>query len=209
MNRLPLSLMTIVLLSLLLIGCGQRDEAGDRTAADGTEIGENAMQSEVRATTPISTAQDNPGQDDAAAVLSRSLLDNATTNRELTTFTELLRSANLVKNLSGTGPYTVFAPAEGAFRALPDTTLTNLMKPENQERLQAIMNNHIIAGKLTTNDLQDGSILKTSAGQQLKVSKRNGQVRINGALVEEPDGMSSNGVLHTINKVLIPAEETQ
>ena len=75
------------------------------------------------------------------------------------------------------------------------------------EQLQAVLNNHIIAGKLTTHDLQDGAILKTTAGHQLKVSKRDGQVRINGALVEKPDEMSSNGVLHKIEKVLLPTEE--
>lgn len=113
----------------------------------------------------------------------------------------------MVNNLSGTGPYTVFAPTEEAFEALPDDTLASLKRLENRERLQEILNNHIIAGKLTTNDLQDGSLLKTTAGHQLTVSKRDGQIRINGALIVKPDEMSSNGVLHIIDKVLLVEEE--
>jgi uncharacterized surface protein with fasciclin (FAS1) repeats len=203
MKRLPIILSTSLLFALLIAGCG---DAGNSREATGLEVetNSNALQQDEQ---PVSNAPADSDDDNITIEASRSLMNNATANRDLATFTALLNSSNVVRNLSGTGPYTLFAPAEKAFKALPGSSLEELMKPENQEQLQQLLNNHIIAGKLTTEDLQDGAILKTAAGQQLKVSKRNGQVRINGALIEDPDGMSSNGILHVINKVLVPAAE--
>jgi uncharacterized surface protein with fasciclin (FAS1) repeats len=203
MKGLLITLSISLLLALLVAGCGDAENSRETT---GREVGSNpnAMQQDAQ---PAIIAPADSDEDDGTTETSRSLMTNATANRELTTFTAMLNSSDAVRNLSGTGPYTLFAPAEKAFKALPGSTLEDLTKPENQERLQQLLNNHIIAGKLTTADLQDGAILKTAAGHQLKVSKRDGQVRINGALIEDPDGMSNNGVLHVISKVLVPTAE--
>lgn len=201
--------MTVAFLSLLATGCDQPQDTSSESRANSLKLTENpnALPNDAQVAPPVSTARDIPGSEEASGVTLRSLLDNASANDGLVTFSDFLRSANMVKNLSGTGPYTLFAPTERAFKALPGNTLEHLSRPENEEQLQLFLNNHIIAGKLTTDDLQDGAILKTAAGQQLKVSKRDGKVRVNGALIEDADGMSSNGVLHTVNKVLLPVEE--
>lgn len=211
MEALRITTMAVALLSLLATGCDQPQDTNRESEAETLELAENAnaLTEDAQVAPPVSTAREIPGSDEASKVTSRSLLENASLNDDLTTFSDLLRSANMVKNLSGTGPYTLFAPTDKAFEALPGSTLEDLSKPENEEHLQHLLNNHLIAGRLTTEDLQDGAILKTAAGQQLKVSKRDGRVRINGALIENADGMSSNGVLHTINKVLMPAEEEE
>lgn len=203
MKGLLITLPIILLLALLLAGCGEAGD-GSQTTGLANDSTPTAVQQPAQ---PATIAPMDTDVDDGTLETSRSLMDNATANRDLTTFAALLNSSSAVRHLSGTGPYTLFAPAEKAFKAMPGNTLEDLMKPESQEQLQQLLNNHIIAGKLTTADLQDGAILKTAAGHQLKVSKRNGQVRINGALIEDPDGMSNNGVLHVINQVLVPTEE--
>jgi uncharacterized surface protein with fasciclin (FAS1) repeats len=208
MEALRITTMAVALFSLLATGCDQRQDTNRESEAEALELAENANSlPDAQVAPPVSTSRDIPGGDDASRVTARSLIDNASANDDLVSFSELLRSANMVKNLSGTGPYTLFAPTEKALKALPGSILEDLAKPENEEQLQHLLNNHIIAGKLTTDDLQDGAILKTAAGQQLKVSKRDGKVRVNGALIEDADGMSSNGVLHTVNKVLLPVAE--
>ncbi|MBF8961911.1 fasciclin domain-containing protein [Pontibacter sp. FD36] len=192
---------------LLLTACDQPKDTQTGNEADLQESS-NALQTNGPVEPQASTARQIPGGTEAARVSERSLLDNVAANSDLNTFSSLLRTAGVAKSLSGTGPYTVFAPTEAAFQALPDSLRDNLNSPDHREMLQQVLNNHIIAGKLTTSDLQDGAILKTAAGRQLKVTKRNSNVRIDSAVIEDPDGMSSNGVLHTIDKVLVPVEET-
>ena len=137
-------------------------------------------------------------------VPSHNIVENATINKHMTTFVSLVKNADMVDALNGTGPYTVFAPTEEAFDALPGGTLKDLMKPENRQRLQQLINNHLVSGKLTVADLQDGAMLKTAGGQQLKVSKQGNQVTLNGAQITEADILCKNGVLHAVNKVLMP-----
>lgn len=206
MKAIPSILTLFGLVLLLLTAC---DQAQDTNTGNDAAMQEeaNALQAKGTVEEQASTTSQNPGGAESARVPSRSLLDNVAANSDLSTFNALLRKAGVAKSLSGTGPYTVFAPTEAAFKALPDSLRNNLESPEHRELVQQLLNNHIIAGKLTTSDLQDGAILKTAAGHQLKVEKRDSEVQIGQALMEKPDGMSSNGVLHTIDKVLVPVEE--
>lgn len=189
---------------LLAAACDQPQ--GTQTGSDAVLAqNEQALQSSQSGTLPASTAQ-QPGP--TAEPEGAKLLDQVANTRALSTFAALIGSTPVADNLDGTGPYTLLAPTEAAFKALPDSVRQQLNDPANREGLQEVLNNHIIAGKLTTADLQDGAILKTAAGRQLKVVKRDGQVRIGNALITEPDGMSSNGVLHTLNRVLVPEPES-
>lgn len=193
---------------LAVAGCDQ--PKGNQTGNETTlEDEPNALQADGPVEPQASTAREIPGGTEASKVSSRRLLDNVGANNNLDTFARLLQTTGLTKKLSGTGPYTVFAPTEAAFNALPDSLRENLSSAEHRQQLQELVSNHIIAGKLTTEDLQDGAMLKTAAGRQLRVSKRDGKVRINRVLIEDPDAMSSNGVLHTINAVLVPEKESQ
>jgi uncharacterized surface protein with fasciclin (FAS1) repeats len=209
MKALNKILAFAALLGLAATGCDQPRSDESRTDAEALELSENpnTLETETPIAPQASTERDIPGSDAATLVTKRTIIDNAAINSELSTFSSLLQSANLIKNLSGTGPYTVLAPSDDAFTALPDSIREGLTKPDNEEQLQQILNNHVIAGKLTTEDLQDGAMLKTAAGHQLRVYKRDGIIRIGGARVVDPDGMSRNGVLHTINRVLIPVDE--
>lgn len=207
MKAIPYILTLFGLSMLLLTACDQPQDTNTGNDAALQEEA-NALQANGTIQEQTSTTSQNPGGAESDRVPSRSLLDNVAANSDLSTFNALLRKAGVAKSLSGTGPYTVFAPTEAAFKALPDSLRNNLESPEHRELVQQLLNNHIIAGKLTTSDLQDGAILKTAAGHQLKVEKRESEVQVGQALMEKPDGMSSNGVLHTIDKVLVPIEET-
>jgi uncharacterized surface protein with fasciclin (FAS1) repeats len=122
----------------------------------------------------------------------------------LTTLVTAVKAAGLVDALEGAGPFTVFGPDNDAFAALPAGTVDTLLKPENQANLQAILKYHVVPGKYLTSDLTDGQQLTTLQGQVLTVTKKDGNTYINGALIETPDVLQSNGVADVINTVLLP-----
>ena len=122
------------------------------------------------------------------------------------TFGEALRAAGLVDLLKSAGPYTVFAPAEGAFGALPAGTLDDLMKPENKAPLQAVILYHIVPGKSTAADLKGRTSLQTLDGKVLEVQSVDGVVTINGARIITPDMAATNGVIHVVGAVLMPPQ---
>jgi uncharacterized surface protein with fasciclin (FAS1) repeats len=139
---------------------------------------------------------------------SRSIVENITANPELATMASLIRQANIVEDLNATGPYTVFAPSNDAFKSLPEGTLKDLMKAENRQQLKTLLNSHVVPGKVTAAQLQDGSSLKTVGGAELKVTKQNNSIRVNGAEVTEGDAMSQNGVIHVIDQVMMAQNGT-
>lgn len=121
-----------------------------------------------------------------------------------TTLVAAVTAAGLVETLSGTGAFTVFAPTNAAFAALPAGTVENLLKPERKEMLTGILTSHVVAGNVMAADLTEGQIVKTLNGQDLKVSVKEGKVMINGANVTTADLAGSNGVVHILDAVLLP-----
>ena len=217
MKGTNLLLTGLLLLGLSIAGCDLRRDnetnkemgSTDRIEADERTRNVNPG-SHVDPKDQVDPSKTGGGRiGDDKTVPSRNIVENATANKNLTTFISLVKNANMVNALNGTGPYTVFAPTEEAFQALPEGTLKDLMKTENRQRLEQLINNHLVAGKLTVADLQDGAMLKTTGGQQLKVSKQGNKVTLNGVEVTEADIMSSNGVLHAVNKVLMPQAAAQ
>jgi uncharacterized surface protein with fasciclin (FAS1) repeats len=123
-------------------------------------------------------------------------------NTNMTTLNKGVIASGLDKVLSGTGPYTVFAPSDLAFRKMDSGKLEMLLKPENKAKLEDILKFHIVAGKLSYNDLKDGEKLKTVNGQELLVQVKNGHVNVQGAEIENRDLQSSNGVIHVLDTVM-------
>jgi uncharacterized surface protein with fasciclin (FAS1) repeats len=109
-----------------------------------------------------------------------------------------------VETLKGAGPFTVFAPTNAAFSALPAGTLDALLKPEKKDDLTKILTYHVVAGSVKAADLKDGQKVKTLQGGELTVSIKDGVVTINGAKVTAADLSGSNGVVHVIDAVLLP-----
>ena len=127
----------------------------------------------------------------------------ATGNKDLSTLVAALTAADLVTTLEGTGPYTVFAPTDAAFSDI-QSTVDTLLEPGNKTDLQQVLTYHVVPGTYTAADLTDRQKLKTVEGQDLTVSIKDGVVKVNDATVEATDITASNGVVHVINKVLVP-----
>lgn len=117
------------------------------------------------------------------------------------------KAAGLVEALSGEAPLTVFAPSDAAFAALPAGTVAELLQPQNKERLRAILSYHVVSGRVTLSDLATKGRAATLNGQRLSASFKAGAVQVSGATIESADLACSNGVIHVIDRVLLPAEE--
>ncbi|MBA1148543.1 fasciclin domain-containing protein [Ectothiorhodospiraceae bacterium WFHF3C12] len=114
-------------------------------------------------------------------------------------------AAGLVETLTGAGPLTVFAPTDEAFAALPAGTVESLLKPENREQLRAILTYHVVPGKVMAADVVKLTSADTANGQAVSISNDDGGVMVSGARVVKADIGASNGVIHVIDKVMLPA----
>jgi len=123
-------------------------------------------------------------------------------DKNLTSLKKSVHATDLDQVLSSTGPYTLFAPSDVAFSKLDKGVLDNLLKPENKAKLTDLVNLHVVAGKVEFKDLKDGEMLKTVEGKELAVHVKDGHVRIGDALIGNHDLQTSNGVIHSVDKVL-------
>jgi uncharacterized surface protein with fasciclin (FAS1) repeats len=114
------------------------------------------------------------------------------------------KAAGLVETLKGPGPFTVFAPTDEAFAKLPAGTVESLLKPENQEKLAKILTYHVVAGKVMAADVVKLQSAKTVEGQTVAIRSAGGAVHVNDATVTKADIVTSNGVIHVIDTVLMP-----
>lgn len=155
----------------------------------------------------------------AAMSPSKNIIENAVNSKDHTTLVAAVKAAGLVEALSGEGPFTVFAPVNAAFDKLPKGMVTTLLKPENKEQLTAVLTYHVVAGKFNAKDVLD--LIKTNRGTaqvptlgggMLTFSTVKGSVYVtdengNAAKVTIADVNQSNGVIHVIDGVLLPASE--
>lgn len=141
----------------------------------------------------------------APAQKAKTIVDVATEAGSFTTLLKALEAADLVKTLSEKGPFTVFAPTDEAFAALPNGTLDDLLKPENKEKLKRVLSYHVVSGELLSQNLKAGKVT-TLAEVPVEISIKDG-IRVNDAKVATPDLKASNGIIHVIDKVLLPPEK--
>lgn len=137
-------------------------------------------------------------------VESNTVVDIAIGSPDHTTLVAAVQAAGLVETLSGDGPFTVFAPTNAAFEALPAGTVEGLLEPESKEALTGILTYHVVSGNVMSGDLSDGQEVTTLNGQTLTVSIQDGKVMIGGATVIAADLAGTNGVVHVIDTVLLP-----
>lgn len=135
---------------------------------------------------------------------AKDIVDIAIGSADHTTFVAAVTAAGLVETLKGAGPFTVFAPTNAAFSALPAGTVDGLLKPESKAALTNILTYHVVAGVVKAADLKDGQKVKTLQGEELTVTIKDGKVMINGANVTAADLSGKNGVVHVIDAVLMP-----
>jgi len=134
----------------------------------------------------------------------KDIVDTAVAAGQFNTLVQALKEADLVSTLQGPGPFTVFAPTDAAFAQLPAGTLDNLMKPENRQKLASILKYHVVSGRVMGEQAMQLTSAKTLNGQDLTLRTENGKLMVNDATVTQPDIQCSNGVIHVINKVLMP-----
>lgn len=138
-----------------------------------------------------------------APAASKDIVDTAIEAGSFETLAAALTAADLVATLKGDGPFTVFAPTDEAFAALPAGTVENLLKPENREQLTRFLTYHVVPGKVMSSDLSDGMKAETVMGKEITVSL-NGGVKVNDAAVTTADIETANGVIHVIDAVILP-----
>lgn len=181
MKQLSIYLCT----ALLLFGCGGSD----------TDPAETGLITYEDLDTETTTTDNAAGQ---------TIVEYASNTPQLSTFEQAVKASNLDRVIGTGGPYTVFAPSNEAFEALPEGTLDDLLKPENQEQLLDILTYHVLAGNVTAADMSDGMQVNTMNEEALQVEREGDQVMVNEANVTTPDVEVSNGVVHVIDKVLMP-----
>lgn len=132
------------------------------------------------------------------------IVEIAASNEDFSTLVAAVSAAGLVDTLKGDGPFTVFAPTNAAFAALPKGTVENLLKPENKDQLIKVLTYHVVPGAVTADQLAGKRLsVATVQGQSVHVDGRKG-VKVNKSRVTTADIIASNGVIHVIDKVLLP-----
>jgi len=139
----------------------------------------------------------------AFAGAKKDIVDTAVSAGSFETLVAAVQAAGLVDTLKGDGPFTVFAPTDEAFAALPEGTVETLLKPENKDMLTAILTYHVVPGKVMSTDLQDDMEAATVQGESVTIDLDNG-VQVEGATVVSADIETSNGVIHVIDTVILP-----
>jgi uncharacterized surface protein with fasciclin (FAS1) repeats len=184
------------------------DQPADTTSAD-------AMGSDAMATDAASPAG-NPMVGGAPMSADKDIIDNAVNSKDHTTLVAAVKAAGLVDTLKGPGPFTVFAPTNAAFAALPAGTVDTLLKPEKKADLTKVLTYHVVPGAVDAATLKEQiaagggkATLKTVQGETLTATERDGGIALtdskgNIAMVTIADVMQSNGVIHVIDKVLMP-----
>lgn len=169
--------------------------AGKKLAARGTMLGLLAIVMTLTATARVVNS----------SVESNDLVETAVAAGQFKTLAAALEAADLIDALKGTGPFTVFAPTDEAFAKLPAGTVEALLKPENKDKLKAVLLYHVVPGSVTADQVTklNGRSVKTLQGSSLKVKTSHG-VKVDNSNVTQTDIKASNGVIHVIDTVLMP-----
>jgi uncharacterized surface protein with fasciclin (FAS1) repeats len=133
----------------------------------------------------------------------KTVVEIAAGNDDFSTLVAAVKAAGLAETLSGDGPFTVFAPTNEAFAKLPEGTVETLLKPENKEKLAAVLTYHVVAAKVMAADVKAGKVA-TVNGAEATITVKDGAVMIDGAKVVTTDIVGKNGVIHVIDTVIMP-----
>jgi len=134
----------------------------------------------------------------------KDIVDTAVGAKQFSTLVAAVQAAGLVETLKGDGPFTVFAPTDAAFEKLPEGTVESLLKPENKDKLVAVLTYHVVPGKVMAKDVVGLSKAKSVQGKEITITVDDGKVMVDKARVIKTDIECSNGVIHVINAVILP-----
>ena len=192
--------LTAVAMLASTVSAGQKCNGNRTVILSGTPC----QQSHVRY---ITTAHPVARPVAAHPAAKADIVDTAVGAGSFKTLVAAVQAAGLVDTLKGAGPFTVFAPTDAAFARLPKGTVESLLKPENKAKLQAILTYHVVAGKVMAADVVKLTGAKTVQGQQVDIAVNDGKVTVDGANVIKTDIETSNGVIHIIDSVMLPADK--
>lgn len=187
MKTLKTRFLFFALMALLIGTVGCSDDNNPLAPSDGAKVQNRALDS-----------------DGDEMVDGDDIVDTAIAAGSFNTLVAAVQAADLEDALRGDGPFTVFAPTDDAFADLPEGLVDQLLLPQNQEKLQELLLYHVVAGAIFSDDLRRFNYTETLNGQYLWIRKFWGNIRVNSARVIDGDIAASNGVIHVINKVLIP-----
>lgn len=162
----------------------------------------SSSSSESSASPSAAMSSTMPSPSSSTTASTGDIVGVASANPTTSTLVTALDAAGLVSTLQGPGPFTVFAPTDDAFAALPAGVLDKLVQPQNKDALTKILTYHVVSGEVPSSKVTDGDV-PTLEGQSITLSTANG-VTVNGAKVTTPDVEASNGVIHLIDTVLLP-----
>ena len=140
----------------------------------------------------------------AGETAKKDIVDTAVAAGKFNTLAAALKAGGLIDTLKGEGPFTVFAPTDDAFAKLPAGTVEELLKPENKEKLVAVLTYHVVPARAMAKDVAGMSSAGTVNGKDVKLKAQGGKVMVNNATVTKADIVTSNGVIHVIDTVLLP-----
>lgn len=208
----------IAVVAFLSHGCASSDTGTEDTGTDVTGI---AVEAHTTETDPGSQHPMDPDTDMSAERTGNNTVsaDNeigrnmnivalVQQNPNLSTFLELIRAANLVTILESPAPYTVFAPTNQAFAALPEGTVENLKAPAAQMQLTRLLQAHILPNRVRSAEMQHNMPMKTAQGDVVVVTKEGSDIKVGGATVITPDVQASNGIVHVVDRVLVPPQNS-
>jgi uncharacterized surface protein with fasciclin (FAS1) repeats len=156
----------------------------------------------VLATMAVAAGGAAPAGAERAAPQRANIVNTAVKAGQFKTLVSLVKRAGLASALAGKGPYTVFAPTDAAFRKVPKRTLNRLLA--DRAKLRAVLLHHVTKGRVTAKKVVKLTSVKTLNGDSLAIRTRGSSVFVGGAKVTKPDVFASNGVIHVINRVLVP-----
>jgi uncharacterized surface protein with fasciclin (FAS1) repeats len=205
------TLIASALLACIATACSPKTEAETTVP-----VADTAPVAEMPAAMPEPVAATNPMVGGAEMFADKDIIDNAVNSKDHTTLVAAVKAAGLVDTLKGAGPFTVFAPTNAAFDALPAGTVDTLLKPEMKGDLTTVLTYHVVPGKVdaatlvgliqagggtaTVTTVQGGTLTASLAGESVNLTDAKGNV----ATVTTADVMQSNGVIHVVDKVLMP-----
>jgi uncharacterized surface protein with fasciclin (FAS1) repeats len=205
-------LVPMLLAGAMLAACDSGDPTNDMTNIDNAMMANDSM-----AMTNDMAMPANPMVGGAEMFPTKNIVENAMNSADHTTLVAAVKAAGLVDTLSGAGPFTVFAPTNAAFEKLPAGTVDTLLKPENKKMLTDVLTYHVVAGKMSAADLakaieagggsaklttvEGGTLTATMSGNTITLTDEKG----GKSTVTQGDVMQSNGVIHVVDTILMPA----
>lgn len=167
-------------------------------AGEGVQVGgANVVATDIACTNGVIHVVDS-------VIMPKDIVGIAAGSQDFSTLVAAVKAAGLVETLQGDGPFTVFAPTNAAFAKIPAATLEDLLKPENKSKLQSILTYHVVPGKVMAKDVTGLKSAKTVEGGKIKISTKDGVVKIDDATVTATDLVALNGVIHVIDTVIMP-----